>query len=96
MHWRLLSSWFRSRDELGVDESSRFPSPNSVEEGDALLSQSKFKSTQYGDNLVFKIFQKLVSNERANLFPKIRDRITKQFAFYCCIIVNTCDITARR
>ena len=67
MHWRLLSSWFRSIDGLDEDKSCRFRSPNSVGEEDALLSQSKCKSTQYGDKLAFKVFQKLVSNARANL-----------------------------
>ena len=48
MHWRLLSSWFRSVGGLGGDESCRFRSPKSVEEEDALhlLSQSKPKSVQ--------------------------------------------------
>ena len=79
-----------------MDESCRFRSPNSVGDEDALLPQSKCKSTQYGDKLAFKIFQKLVSNARANLFPKIRDRITKLFAFYRCVIVDICDLNAGR
>ena len=57
---------------------------------------SESKSAQYGDRLAGKIFQKLVSNEQANLFPKIRDRIIKQFAFYRCIIVDTYDLNAGR
>ena len=67
-----------------------------MEKEDALLSQSKPKSKQYVDKLSVKVFQKLVSNGRANLFPKIRDRITKHFAFYRCIIVDTCDLNAGR
>ena len=51
---------------------------------------------QYGEKLAVKIFQKLVRNARANIFSKIRDRISKQFAFYRCIIVDTCDLNAGR
>ena len=54
------------------------------------------KSIQYGEKLAVKIFQKLVRNARANIFSKIRDRISKQFAFYRCIIVDTCDLNAGR
>ena len=56
IHWPLLFSWFRGIDGLGVDESCRFRSPKSVEKGDALLSQSKPKSAQYGDQLSVKVF----------------------------------------
>ena len=41
-------------------------------------------------------FQKLVSNARANLFPKLGNKITKYFAFYRCITVDTCDLNAGR
>ena len=78
MHRRLLSSWFRSIDGLGVQVS---------------VTQ---KSIQYGEKLAVKIFQKLVRNARANIFSKMRDRISKQFAFYRCIIVDTCDLNAGR
>ena len=54
------------------------------------------KSIQYGEKLAVKIFQKLVRNARADIFPKMRDRISKQFAFYRCIIVDTCDLNAGR
>ena len=54
------------------------------------------KSIQYGEKLAVKIFQKLVRNARANIFPKMRDRISKQFSFYRCIIVDTCDLNAGR
>ena len=37
------------------------------------------KSIQYGEKLAVKIFQKLVRNVRANIFPKMRDRITVCF-----------------
>ena len=37
------------------------------------------KSMQYGEKLAVKIFQKLVRNARANIFPKMRDRITVCF-----------------
>ena len=33
---------------------------------------------------------------RFSEIEKMRDRITKQFAFYRCIIVNTCDLNAGR
>ena len=32
-----------------------------------------------------------MSNARANLFPKISDRIAEHFAFYRCIISETCN-----
>ena len=54
------------------------------------------KSIQYGEKLAVKIFQKFVRNARANIFSKMRDRISKQFAFYRCIIVDTCDLNAGR
>ena len=45
-------------DGLLEDESCRFRSYKSVEEEeDALLSQSKPKSTQYGDKLSVKFFR---------------------------------------
>ena len=56
MHWRLLSPWFRSIDGSGGDECYRFQSPKILEE-DALLSQSKPKSAQYGDKLAVKVFR---------------------------------------
>ena len=37
------------------------------------------KSIQYGEKLAVKIFQKLVSNAQANIFPKMRDRISVCF-----------------
>ena len=40
--------------------------------------------------------QKLVSNARANLFPKIRERITKYVAFYRCTIAESFDLNAGR
>lgn len=65
-----------------------------MEEEDALLSQSTSTSVQYGGNLTVKVFQKLMSNARDNLFPKICDRITKHFTFYRFIIVDTSDLNA--
>ena len=45
---------------------------------------------------LLKIFQKLVSNKRADLFPKVCNRVTKQFSSYRCIIVGSRDLNAGR
>ena len=69
-----------------------------MEEEDPLLAQCKPKSAQYGDKLVVSenCFQKLVSNARAYFFSEMRDRITKQLAFYRRIIVDSCDLNASK
>lgn len=81
MHWRLLSSSFQGIDGLG--QSWRFRSPKSVEE-DELLAQSNPKSAQYGDEFVVKVFRSCWATCELIFFAKLRDRITKCFAFYCC------------